>query len=81
MFLHIANEMRRTWRPPQRDAADVIISRILDQETIAPLSGFSRETFLKLQTEQTDFLKSEWMTTKADRGFINTKVKNILNVG
>ena len=29
----------RVWRPPVRDAADVIIERILDRETVAPIDG------------------------------------------
>lgn len=33
------NGPSRVWRPPVRDAADVIIERILDRETVAPIDG------------------------------------------
>jgi hypothetical protein len=73
--------MQKTWRPPQRDATDVIIERILTPETIQPTAGFSQDTYQKLQREQVEFLKSEWMTVKADRDFINEKVKDIIGEG
>jgi len=41
-----------TWRPPVRDATDVIIDRILDSETIEPINGFSAERLLEMQREQ-----------------------------
>ena len=78
MLPPVANGMRKTWKPPQRDATDVIISRILDSDTTAPHSGFSQETFLKLQTEQSEFLRSEWMTIKASRKSIHDKVDAII---
>ena len=70
--------MRKTWRPPQKDAVDVIIERILDRNTIEPINGYPRQTYLNLQNGQDDFLRSEWMQAKADRPLINKKFNEIL---
>ncbi len=70
--------MTRIWRPPQEDAVDVVIDRILDPNTVEPVEGFSDNEFDKLQNEQTKFLNSEWWTTKADMEQIDEKVRNVL---
>jgi xyloglucan galactosyltransferase MUR3 len=40
------------WAPPERDATDVIIERILDRKTIEPMTGFSSEEIKEKQVAQ-----------------------------
>eukprot|EP00602_Paraphysomonas_sp_CaronLab_P005728 CAMPEP_0185031692 /NCGR_PEP_ID=MMETSP1103-20130426/19309_1 /TAXON_ID=36769 /ORGANISM="Paraphysomonas bandaiensis, Strain Caron Lab Isolate" /LENGTH=408 /DNA_ID=CAMNT_0027567305 /DNA_START=255 /DNA_END=1481 /DNA_ORIENTATION=- len=47
------------WAPPQRDAADVIIDRILDQETVEPLEGFSAQRLKELQVRQKEIMETD----------------------
>jgi len=42
------------WRPPQRDAVDVMIDRMLDPLTIEPLGGFTPKEWQALQVAQQD---------------------------
>jgi xyloglucan galactosyltransferase MUR3 len=41
-----------SWAPPERDATDVIIERILDRRTIEPVAGYTAEQIQKMQTAQ-----------------------------
>jgi hypothetical protein len=70
--------MRKTWRPPQTDATDIIIDRLLDRSSIEPINGYPRHTYKALQKAQIDFLSSEWLSVKADRELINKKIKDII---
>lgn len=70
--------MRKTWRPPNRDANDIIIERILDTDSMQPMTGFPKRTYKALQKAQTAFLGSEWLTVKADRELINSKIKEVI---
>ncbi len=40
------------WKPPFRDAADVIIDKILDRQTVEPLHGFKDDELLAQVEEQ-----------------------------
>ena len=40
------------WGPPVPDAADIIINKMLDRETVEPLSGFSAEDLEKQKEQQ-----------------------------
>ena len=73
-----AIEMRKTWRPPQVDAVDVIIQRILNRESIEPINGFSDEVFEKLQDGQLDFMKNEWLAIHATNEQVNDKINEII---
>jgi hypothetical protein len=73
-----AKEMRKTWRPPQSDAVDVIIERILDRKTIEPVNGFSDEVFEKLQEGQLDFMRNEWNAVHATSEQVEEKIKAIM---
>ena len=46
------------WSPPDEDAADVIISRILNPDTIEPIRGFSDEQLKSLQVEQKHIMET-----------------------
>jgi hypothetical protein len=45
-------EGKDIWNPPFRDAADVIIERILDRQTIEPIEGYSYEELKQLNLKQ-----------------------------
>jgi hypothetical protein len=45
-------EGQHIWRPPYRDAADVIIEKILDRKTIEPIEGYTYEQLKQLNLEQ-----------------------------
>ena len=47
----------RFWRPPFRDAQEVIIERILDRKTVDPISGFTDEQILE-QLEKQNYIMS-----------------------
>ena len=47
----------RTWRPPFKDAQEVIIERILDRETVSPINGFTDEQILE-QLERQNYIMS-----------------------
>jgi hypothetical protein len=50
---HIGNGSDgRTWKPPFRDAQEVIIERILDRKTVEPIDGWSDEQILELLEKQ-----------------------------
>ena len=72
-----AQEMRKTWRPPQSDAVDVILERLLNRETIEPINGFSDEVFEKLQDGQLDFMRNEWMAINANSSLVDKNIKAI----
>jgi len=42
------------WRPPQRDAVDVMVEHMLDPRTIEPLEGFTANEWQALQVAQQD---------------------------
>ena len=42
----------RSWKPPFKDAQEVIIQKILDRDTIEPINGFSDEELLRQHDEQ-----------------------------
>ncbi len=42
----------RTWKPPFRDAQEVIIEKILDRNTVEPIAGFSDEKILEMLEKQ-----------------------------
>jgi len=46
------------WRPPFRDAADVIIERMLDSATVEPLVGYSDEELMEQHDTATDILNT-----------------------
>jgi hypothetical protein len=41
-----------TWRPPFRDAVDVIVERIVDPSTVDPLDGYSNQELMRQHMEQ-----------------------------
>lgn len=55
----------------------MIIDRMLDPNTLEPRAGYPRETYKRMQAGQEAFLRSEWMTVKASRDEINSKIKEI----
>lgn len=44
------------WKPPFRDAADVVIEKILDRNTIEPINGFTDEQLLALVNKQNEIM-------------------------
>jgi hypothetical protein len=42
----------RTWKPPFKDAQEVIIQKILDRNTVEPIQGFSDEQILEMLEKQ-----------------------------
>ena len=46
----------RTWESPLRDAADVIVERILDRNTVEPVTGFSEEELIQQKCMQNDIM-------------------------
>lgn len=72
-----AETMRKTWRPPQMDAVDVILQRILSRETIEPIDGFSDDVFEQLQRGQLDFMRNEWMAINANSNQVDGLIHNI----
>jgi hypothetical protein len=63
---------QRIWRPPFRDAADVIIERILDRETVAPIKGFTDSELLRLVD-----LQNEIMDTHEDYAALRTATATV----
>eukprot|EP01038_Epipyxis_sp_PR26KG_P012142 gene12142-16256_t len=54
---HIGNGTDgKIWKSPFKDAGEVIIEKILDKNTVAPLHGFSDEELLKLVEKQNDIM-------------------------
>lgn len=46
----------KTWKSPFRDAADVIIEKILDKKTVEPIDGFSDEELFEQHERQNDIM-------------------------
>eukprot|EP01035_Chromulina_nebulosa_P020816 gene20816-26984_t len=46
----------QTWRPPFRDAVDIIIEKILDPKTVEPIDGFSDVELLHQHEKQNDIM-------------------------
>ncbi len=68
------------WQPPFRDAAGVIIDRILHPATIEPTTGYTNEEFVALVLQQ-DKIMSEHEDYAALRGYNTTnKLKQISQV-
>ena len=61
----------RHWAPPQRDAADVIISRILNTKTIEPIHGYSDKELMEQHDKQ-----NEIMDTHEDYEALRSDVKD-----
>jgi hypothetical protein len=70
----IREENGDTWSPPYRDAADVVIDRILDPATIEPIEGYTYEELKRLNLEQK--LLSE---THEDFAAMRTKDKTVVD--
>jgi hypothetical protein len=70
----IREENGDTWSPPFRDAADVVIDRILDPATIEPIEGYTNEELKRLNLEQK--LLSE---THEDFAAMRTKDKTVVD--
>ncbi len=47
------------------------------QETIEPITGFSKKVFNNLQDGQSDFMRNQWMAIKASSKLVNQKIKEI----
>jgi hypothetical protein len=61
-----------TWAPPFRDAVDVIIEKVLDPNTIAPINGFTDAELLKQVN-----LQNEIMDTHEDYAALRGKGKGV----
>ena len=48
----IREDLGQTWSPPFRDAAEVVIERVLDRNTIEPVEGYTYEELKRLNLEQ-----------------------------
>lgn len=48
----------KVWKSPFRDAADIIIERILDPKTVEPLTGFSDEELYRQHEVQNEIMES-----------------------
>ena len=48
----IREDQGQTWSPPFRDAAEVVIERVLDRRTIEPVEGYTYEELKRLNLEQ-----------------------------
>ena len=58
-----------TWTPPVPDAADVIIARLNDLQTVEPLVGFSAdELFIQKQKQLFQMRRDEEFTGFESRG-------------
>lgn len=53
------NQRGVSWAPPERDATDVIIEKILDPKTIEPLEGFSPEVLKARQDYQKNLMSTD----------------------
>ena len=45
------------WSPPFRDAADVIIEKIVDRKTVSPIEGYSNEALLDQHHKQKEIME------------------------
>ena len=60
---------RETWTPPVTDAAEVIIQRLNDLQTVEPLNGFSEEElYLQKQRQHFSMHRDEEFTGFPTRG-------------
>ncbi len=55
---HIHADRGDVWTPPIEDAVDVIISKLLDKQTIEPLQGFSGVDLIHQKCLQNDILQN-----------------------
>ena len=58
----------QVWDSPIRDAADVIVERILDRKTIEPINGFSEAELIRQKCMQNDIMKNHADYTGMDAG-------------
>ena len=47
----------KIWKSPFKDAADVIIEKILDRQTVHPINGWSNEELLRQHHEQKEIME------------------------
>lgn len=66
-----------SWRPPFHDAADVIITRILDRQTIEPINGFTDQELIQQHEIQNEIMENseDYSALRHDPNYDASKVK------